>query len=83
MIADWLFAGNALAMRNLGGCYENGTGVDKNQVKAAELYQRGADLGELCLMHVLSDILSAPEYVESECVCFELVLSRKFSWCLW
>ncbi len=32
-------------MGNLGVCYENGTGVEKDLQKAVELYKKAADAG--------------------------------------
>lgn len=37
--------GSAVAMTNLGYCYENGDGVAINGTKAAELYTKAAELG--------------------------------------
>jgi len=35
-----------LAITNLGVCFRNGTGCDKNEKKAMELYQKAADMGD-------------------------------------
>ncbi len=42
--------GNPRAMKNLGVCYENGDGVDKDIAKAVELYQRATDMGNAAAM---------------------------------
>src|SRR5689334_13332528 len=37
--------GNTDAQCNLGGCYEYGIGVEKDEQKAVEWYQKAAELG--------------------------------------
>ena len=42
--------GCALAMCNLGMCYDDGYGVEKSAEKAVEWYTRAAELGEAAAM---------------------------------
>jgi TPR repeat protein len=49
--------GNVAAMKALGGLYENGQGVDKDNMEAARWYKRAADTGDQDAKRKLADML--------------------------
>ena len=50
-------AGDVTAMYNLGGCFENGDGVDQDYAQAAKWYRKAAESGVVAAMNNLGECL--------------------------
>jgi TPR repeat protein len=53
-------AGNARGMNSLGVMYENGRGVDKDDVQAVSWYRKAAEAGDTLGMNNLARMLNQP-----------------------
>ena len=59
-------AGDVTAMYNLGGCFENGDGVEQDYVAALAWYRRAADCGDVDAMNDIGDIYYFGNGVEKD-----------------